>query len=62
MRHFILSFLLILIATQAFTQNENKSIDSIMSSIYTKDRPGAAIAIVKNGEVVFKKGYGIANI
>jgi len=62
MRHFILSFLLILIATQAFTQNENKSIDSIMSSIYTKDHPGAAIAIVKNGEVVFKKGYGIANI
>ena len=37
-------------------------IDSIMSSIYPNVHPGAAIAIVKNGEVVFKKGYGIANI
>jgi CubicO group peptidase (beta-lactamase class C family) len=62
MKHFILSFLFILVATQAFTQKENERLDSIMSSIYTNDHPGAAIAIVKNGEVVFKKGYGIANL
>jgi len=62
MKHFILSFLLILGATEAYTQKENNSLDSIMSSIYTNDHPGAAIAIVRNGEVVFKKGYGIANI
>jgi D-alanyl-D-alanine carboxypeptidase len=62
MKHFILLFFIIFIATQAFPQKENNSLDSLMSSIYTKDRPGAAIAIVKNGKLVFKKGYGVANL
>jgi CubicO group peptidase (beta-lactamase class C family) len=62
MKHLILSFLLILVARPAFTRNENHRIDSLMSSIYTNDRPGAAIAIVRNGKVVFKKGYGIADL
>lgn len=62
MKHFILSFFLILVATPAFTQKENNSLDSLMSSMYSNDRPGAAIAVVKDGEVVFKKGYGIADL
>jgi D-alanyl-D-alanine carboxypeptidase len=62
MKHFMLSFFLILIAIQAFNQKENISLDSIMSSLYNNDHPGAAIAIVKNGELVFKKGYGIADL
>ncbi|HEY5124836.1 MAG TPA: serine hydrolase domain-containing protein [Ignavibacteria bacterium] len=62
MKHFILSFFLILMATQSFPQKENNRLDSLMSSIYSNDRPGAAIAIVKNGKFVFKKGYGIANL
>jgi D-alanyl-D-alanine carboxypeptidase len=62
MKHFIFSFLLILVAAQAYTQKENNRLDSIMSSIYAHDKPGAAIAIVKNGKVVFKKGYGISDM
>lgn len=62
MKHFILSLLLILAVTKAFTQIDNTRLDSLMSSIYNNDRPGAAIAIVRNGEVVFKKGYGIADL
>lgn len=48
-------------ATQAFSQNENYRIDSLMSSLYSNNHPGAAIAVLKNGEVVFKKGYGITD-
>ncbi|HNW56191.1 MAG TPA: serine hydrolase domain-containing protein [Bacteroidales bacterium] len=62
MKRFIISFLLILAAADCFPQKENNSIDSLMSSFYNNDQPGAAIAIVKNGEVVFKKGYGIADM
>jgi D-alanyl-D-alanine carboxypeptidase len=62
MKQIILSFLLILLATQAFGQKEKEKVDSIMSSIYTYDRPGAAIAILQDGKVVFKKGYGIADL
>jgi D-alanyl-D-alanine carboxypeptidase len=62
MKHNILSFLLILATAQAFPQNENNRLDSLMSSVYHKNQPGAAIAVVKNGDIVFKKGYGIANL
>jgi D-alanyl-D-alanine carboxypeptidase len=62
MKSFILSLFFILASKQAFTQKENKSLDSLMSSLYASDRPGAAIAVVKNGIVVFKNGYGIADL
>ena len=62
MKNSILSLLFVLVATQAFTQKENIRLDSIMSSIYSNDHPGAAIAVLKNGKVVFKKGYGIADL
>ncbi|MCU0462871.1 MAG: beta-lactamase family protein [Bacteroidales bacterium] len=62
MKFFILSFLFILVAALACSRKENNSLDSLMSSIYHDDSPGAAIAVVKNGKVVFKKGYGISDL
>lgn len=62
MKNFILIFSLILLAGRAFAQSENDRLDSLMSSIYSKGEPGAAVLIVKNGGVVFKKGYGLADL
>ena len=39
-----------------------KSIDRIFADFDDPLKPGAAVAVVKNGEVVFKKGYGSANL
>ena len=36
-------------------------IDSIYAS-YTRETPGAAVAVVFEGRVVFAKGYGMANL
>ncbi|MBP7461677.1 MAG: beta-lactamase family protein, partial [Candidatus Delongbacteria bacterium] len=52
----------IMILMMVCSKDENQQLDDLMSSTYTPDRPGAAIAVVKNGEVVFKKGYGIADL
>ena len=38
-----------------------KKINAIFSS-YNSKTPGVAVAIVKDGKVVFKKGYGMANL
>lgn len=38
-----------------------RKIDSIFAS-YSSQTPGAAIVVVKDGKVVFKKGYGTANL
>jgi alpha-L-fucosidase len=43
-------------------ENEWARTDSLMSSIYTDGKPGAAIAVIKDGSVAFKKGYGIADL
>ena len=61
MKRIILFFILIHSVVFVFSQSENK-IDSLMTSIYKNDSPGAAIAIVKNGKICFKRGYGTANI
>jgi D-alanyl-D-alanine carboxypeptidase len=62
MKNIYFLFLLLIFGTKAYSQATENSLDSLMSSIYSNDKPGAAIAIVKNGEVVFKKGYGIADL
>lgn len=37
-------------------------IDSVFSDYNSLNKPGVAIALVQNGQVIFKKGYGMANI
>lgn len=36
--------------------------DSLLASLYRPGLPGAAIGIVKNGTVLFTKGYGVADL
>ena len=38
-----------------------RKVDSLFNR-YTTTTPGCAVAIIKNGELVFKKGYGMANL
>jgi CubicO group peptidase (beta-lactamase class C family) len=37
-------------------------IDALLSPIYPPDKPGAAVIVTKGGEVIFRKGYGLANL
>lgn len=39
-----------------------QKIDGIFKKYDGKDRPGCAIAIIKNNQVIYKKGYGMANL
>lgn len=43
------------------TSMEN-AIDGIFSEYNASDKPGAAVAVVHRGEIVFKKGYGSAHL
>jgi CubicO group peptidase (beta-lactamase class C family) len=37
-------------------------LDKHLSSIYPADEPGAAVLVVQRGDVVLRKGYGMANL
>ena len=57
--------LLLLLNTMiVFSQSKlspEQRIDTLFSK-YNSDIPGVSVAVVKNGEIVFKKGYGMANL
>lgn len=61
-----LAFLLLLCRLTAISQTVSASqqaqIDSIFKSYAQPGSPGVAVLIVKDNSVVFKKGYGLANL
>ncbi len=42
--------------------NIARQIYEFLSRIYKEDEPGAAVIAVKNGKVIFRKGYGMADM
>jgi len=64
MKHHIPLFLMLFLVASCQQQEhaQNPDIDTIFQSYDTKTSPGCAVAVVQNGGVVFKKGYGLANL
>jgi len=53
---------MILLGLMAATAaDKSKDVDTLFSNIH-KDGPGAAVLVIKNGEVVFERGYGISDL
>ena len=48
------------IKPKAVTMNEQ--VDELFTAWSSKDSPGASVAIVKDGAIIYKNGYGMANL
>lgn len=59
--YFLLILLIALAFNSAGAQTVDKQIDTLFSG-YNSTTPGVAVAVVKDGKVVFQKGYGMANL
>src|SRR5690606_694429 len=58
-----LSFLLILISLLSFGQVEEKKLDElIQNTLKTFDVPGMSVGIIKDGNVVYAKGFGVNSL
>lgn len=42
--------------------NPDEQVDEIFAAWDSKETPGVAVAIVKDGAIIYKKGYGMANL
>ena len=63
MKKSILLLLIIGITINSFAQiKESKAIDSIFAKWDTLNVPGCALGIIKDGKLVYAKGYGLANM
>ena len=52
----------ILSAQTAGREDRAKKIDAVMAEVYKPGQPGAAIIVRKDGETIFRKGYGLADL
>jgi CubicO group peptidase (beta-lactamase class C family) len=44
-------------------QNEiTQAMDILLQELYHENEPGAAVLVAKDGKVIFRKGYGMANV
>lgn len=56
-------FLLALTVSLSMAQGDpNARIDALFTEMNQPDVPGASVAVVKDGQIVFRKGYGSANL
>lgn len=65
LKSFLITAIIVLTNVYTFGQTVNDNIDKQVERLFSKYdsmTPGVAVAIVKNGKVVFKKGYGAANL
>lgn len=54
--------ILLLVVVEVSCQNRDSEYDQLMSEMFTSDGPGGVALIVKDGEVLFRKAYGMANM
>jgi|GEM_PF-6340307 len=69
MKHLVLLFIMATtIASSCSNGSKNNSaltikrLDSLFSSVYPENEPGAAVLLLKRDSIVFEKGYGIADM
>jgi CubicO group peptidase (beta-lactamase class C family) len=57
----LLLFFPLYLQAQTLPDSITRKIDSVFKA-YTDKTPGCAVAIIKKGELIFQKGYGMANM
>ncbi|HWA33118.1 MAG TPA: serine hydrolase domain-containing protein [Cyclobacteriaceae bacterium] len=51
-----------LLACEGDKSSQNDQVDALFSKYNSKTTPGCALAVIENGAIVYKKGYGMANL
>ena len=68
-RALYLKYLLIVITilsvnsqTKSYAQNLESTVDSLLQEKYLPNTPGATFLISKNGNIIYNKAFGLANL
>jgi CubicO group peptidase (beta-lactamase class C family) len=57
-----IGFIIVFSVLTACTDSRIKRVDNLFSRWDSKDSPGAALAIIDEGQIIYKRGYGMANL
>ena len=61
MRYCLIIFLFTAVVTHA-QSNPTKQFDSLFQTVFNPNEPGGAVLIVKDGKLIYKKGFGVEDI
>jgi CubicO group peptidase (beta-lactamase class C family) len=61
-RHWIIVFVLFVVTPMAFAQQKANQIDDLMGRYVANGKFNGSVLVAENGKLVFKKGYGLANM
>jgi len=62
LRTIFTAILLLIFVSSAIADKKTDPVDKLFSQWDKKDTPGCALAVVKDGKIIYKKGYGLANL
>ena len=62
MKKILIGLLWVFPLCSLFSQSNLKRIDSLLRFTYHNDEPGASVAILKKGKLVFQKAYGLSDM
>ena len=58
----VVSVLVLISSCSVFAQESGEKVDNIFAEINVSGSPGASIAVIKDGEIIYENGYGEASI
>ena len=61
MRYSLIVFLVLAITAQA-QENTVRRLDSFFQTVFKPNEPGGAVLIVKEGKIIYKKGFGVEDV
>jgi len=62
LRTILTAIFLLIFVSSAIADKKIDAVDKLFSQWDKKDTPGCALAIVKDGKIIYKQGYGLANL
>lgn len=61
-KRIIFAFFIAFFIAGAFADQKTDAVDVLFKTWDRNDSPGCALAIIRDGEIIYKKGYGMANL
>ncbi len=58
----LLIFFFIIGLSTGFSDEKTDQVDAIFAQWDKSDSPGCALAVIQNGKIIYKRGYGMANL
>ncbi len=62
LRTILTAILLLIFVPSAIADKKIEAVDKLFSQWDKKDTPGCSLAIIKDGKIIYKQGYGLANL